>query len=151
ADVHTLAENAWRRVRRLPRRRAERSAPPRPLAVAASRWRFARPGIGLLRHARGQPVGGAGDLVTQLEVVGQAGRIERTGLDRGAHRAARFALVAAVAEAALLRQRLELAKAALGERLFAGGLEFAHARGVDQAGARGQRDQPRSEERRAGQ
>src|SRR3546814_3633189 len=43
---------------------------------------------GLLRQPRGQLVGGAGDLVAQLEVVRQPLRVQGAGLDRGAHRAA---------------------------------------------------------------
>src|SRR5690606_26859796 len=96
---------------------------------------------GLLRQARGQPVGGAGDLVAQLEVVRQPLRVQGAGLDRGAHRAAGFAVVAAVAEPALFGQRLDVGETALGQVLLAGGLEFAHAGGVDQAGTRRQRDQ----------
>src|SRR3546814_2785439 len=40
---------------------------------------------GLLRQPRGQLVGGAGDLVAQLEVVRQPLRVQGAGLDRGAH------------------------------------------------------------------
>src|SRR3546814_7145200 len=66
---------------------------------------------GLLRRPRGQLVGGAGDLVAQLEVVRQPLRVQGAGLDRGAHRAAGFAVVAAVTEFALFGQRLELGRA----------------------------------------
>src|SRR3546814_13632478 len=62
-------------------------------------------------------------------------------LDRGAHRAAGLAVVAAVTEFALFGQRLDVGETALGQVLLAGGLEFAHAGGVAQAGARRQRDQ----------
>src|SRR3546814_216333 len=96
---------------------------------------------GLLRQPRGQLVGGAGDLVAQLEVVRQPLRVQGAGLDRGAHRAAGLAVVAAVTEFALFGQRLDVGETALGQVLLAGGLEFAHAGGVDQAGARRQRDQ----------
>src|SRR3546814_12027051 len=52
-----------------------------------------------------------------------------------------FAVVAAVTEFALSGQRLDVGETALGQVLLAGALEFAHAGGVDQAGARRQRDQ----------
>src|SRR3546814_2877178 len=59
----------------------------------------------------------AGDLVAQLEVVGQPLRVQGAGLDRGAHRAAGLAVVAAVAEFALSGQRLDVGETALGQVL----------------------------------
>src|SRR5690606_42134032 len=56
--------------------------------------------VDALRATVGKPVGGAGHLVTQLEVVGEALRVEPATLDRRSHRAARLLQVPAVAEAA---------------------------------------------------
>src|SRR5690606_11772260 len=55
--------------------------------------------------------GGAGDFAAELAVTGQAPRIQRAGLDRGAHGAAGLLVVAAVAEAALDGQRLDVGEA----------------------------------------
>src|SRR5690606_24407074 len=95
-------------------------------------------GFGLLGEAGRELVGGAGDLVAKLEEVRVAVRIQRAGLDRRAHRAAGFAIVAAIAEAALLGQRLDVGEVLL-DILLARQLQLAHARRVDQAGARRQR------------
>src|SRR5690606_41589601 len=65
------------------------------------------PRFGLLGEAVGQLVGGAGDFGAQLEEVGDAAGIQFAALDRGAHRAARFLRMPAVAEPALRGQRLD--------------------------------------------
>src|SRR5690606_40946024 len=62
-------------------------------------------GFGFLGEAGGELVGGAGDFVAELEVVRVAVRVQRAGLDRRAHRATGFAVMAAVAETALPGQR----------------------------------------------
>src|SRR5687767_4995295 len=56
---------------------------------------------GVLGATVGQLVGGAGDFRAQLQVIGEALRVELAGLDRRTHRAAGFARVRAVAELAL--------------------------------------------------
>src|SRR5690606_26788830 len=115
-----------------------------PSTIAAStctyRWRNGWRRSGLAMLPLGESVGGTGDFVAQLQVIGVTLGVERAGLDRGAYRAAGFLLVAAVAEAAVAGQCLDVLEGVL-DGFLAGRLEFAHAGRVDQAGARGQRDQ----------
>src|SRR5688500_10586016 len=80
--------------------------------------------VGFLGEAGGELVRGAGHFVAQLEVVGEAVRIERARLDRPAHGASRFLRMAAIAEAALVGERFDVAEI-LGDVFFAGRLEFA--------------------------
>src|SRR5690606_6183841 len=123
-------------IRSTDRQLTEQASAPARLPVA-SRRRLARwPHLGLLRQPRGQPLGRHRHLVAQLEVVAQPAAIERAVRDRRLYCATGLALVAAIAEAALRGQRLDFAEAAVGQAFLAGGLEFAHARRVDQAGAR---------------
>src|SRR3546814_15799073 len=97
---------------------------------------------GLLRQPRGPLVGGAGDLVAQLEVIRPPLRIRGAGLDRGAPRAAGFAVVAAVAALALTGLRLDAGENAPGQVPLSVGLESARDGGVVQSGPRRQRSEP---------
>src|SRR4249919_513946 len=85
--------------------------------------------------------GGGIAFVAQLAIRQVARFFQRAVLDRRADRAAGFVAVAAVAEAAIGGERLDILETTIGEILLAAELELAHARRVDQATALRQRDQ----------
>src|SRR4249919_430485 len=87
-------------------------------ASSAAWWRMSSasstmgsvPSVLLLLQPVGELVGRAGDLVAQLQIVTETMCIQRAGLDGGAHGTAGFLRMAAVAEAALFGQCLDVAE-----------------------------------------
>src|SRR5574337_961662 len=101
--------------------------------------RFNRPTAALTAQARLQRGRLLLALVVQLEVVAPALGAQLAGVQRHLYGAARLAAMAAIGEAALLGEPLDIGKQV--EVFLAGEFQLAHAGGVDQATAAGQLQQ----------
>ena len=97
--------------------------------------------LALAPHLRFERIGGGRKLVAELQVVLPALGIEPAVRQRRAHGATGLALMAAIAEAALLRERFDVGELAFGKVFLAGQLDLAHAGRIDQAATGRQHDQ----------
>src|SRR5690606_33229638 len=88
-----------------------------------------------------EAVGGGDQFIAKFQVIVPARVVEATVFEGGAHAAARLAQMAAIAEAAVLDEHLDIAELVAIEGLLAGQLDLAHAWRVDQAAATRQLDQ----------
>src|SRR6185295_3830981 len=93
------------------------------------------PRFTLPAHLRLERIRRSRKLVAQLQIILPALRIEPPVGQRRAHGAAGLALMSAVAEAAFLRERVDVRELALVEVFLARKLDLAHARRIDQTTA----------------